>query len=472
MGWQGQRFTEGFINMVYKRHTVHLILRLILILTVMMSIPFVGRFTEPNQLVFTYLVIAVVLAALSAELYFYLNRTIRELTNFLEHIRNRDFSLRMNEKEVKGMRKNLYRTFNEVLQTYRDIQIEKEVQFRFLEHIIELIEVGIIVFDQKGKVVLSNTAAANLTGVPVLHSWEQLEKRNPELGSSVGSIEVSSRTLFESAASGSTSRLAIQVSRTRMLEDTYSLMAIQDIRGVVEQKETGAWIRLLSTLNHEIKNSVTPISSLADTIMMILQTEDGGFKSLDEFHEQNLSDIITSVETLRQRSKSLHGFIDEYHKLTRIPVPEPESLTCRSLLEETAALFAGQLETANTRLVLEVEDDFFEIRADRGLMEQVLINLVKNSLDALGNQPDPEIVIACKHSGHEVILSVSDNGAGIDEAILEDIFIPFFSTKSNGSGIGLSLVRQIMRLHGGDVSIRSKKGEGTVVYLEFILQSP
>jgi two-component system nitrogen regulation sensor histidine kinase NtrY len=253
-----------------------------------------------------------------------------------------------------------------------------------------------------------------------------------------------------------------------MLEETYSLMAIQDIRGVVEQKETGAWIRLLSTLNHEIKNSVTPISSLADTILMILQTKEGRFKTLDEVREENLSDIITSVETLQQRSRRLHGFIDEYHKLTRIPVPDPEPILCRSLLEKTATLFAGELEKAKTRLVLEVEDDQLEIRADGGLIEQVLINLVQNSLDALKHQSDPEIVIMCKSSGNEVILSVADNGDGIDEGILDDIFIPFFSTKSSGSGIGLSLVRQIMRLHGGDVSIRSKKGEGTIVSLAFL----
>jgi nitrogen fixation/metabolism regulation signal transduction histidine kinase len=434
----------------------------------MMCIPFVGRFAEPNQLFFTYMVIAVILGSLTMELYFFLNRTIRELVRFLEHIRNRDFSLSMDEDEAKGMRKNLYRIFNDVLQTYRDIRIEKEVQFRFLEHIIELIEIGIIVFDQKGKVVLSNTAAAHLTGVPVLHSWDQMKKRNQDFVASVGSIKDSGRSLYESGGPDGSSQLAIQVSRTRMLEDSFALMTIQDIRGMVEHKETGAWIRLLRTLNHEIKNSVTPISSLTDTIMMILQHEDGKPKALHEIDEQNLSDIVTSVETLRQRSKSLHGFVDEYHKLTRIPVPDPEELACRTLLEETEALFTGDLEKTKIRIVVDAEDKKLKIRADHSLIEQVLINLVKNSMDALTDHPAPEIILASELVGNEVILSVADNGAGIEKDLLENIFIPFFSTKATGSGIGLSLVRQIMRLHGGDVRIASKKGKGTIVYLAFV----
>lgn len=449
------------------RHTIWLIVRLILILAVMMSIPLASSFVESNQLIFTYLVIALILIFQVIELVFFLNRSNRELTRFLEHIKNRDFNLQFNEKESRGARKKLHKTFNEVLETYKDIRIEKEVHFRFLEHIIELIEIGIMVFDQNGNVVLVNTAAENLIGVPSPQTWEKIKKKNPEFVASVGSIENSGHTLFESKIPGTANRLAIQVSRTRMLEDSYSLMAIQDIKGMVEQKETGAWIRLLRTLNHEIKNSVTPISSLTDTILMILQNEDGQYKSIDEISPQNLSDIITSMETLQLRNKSLHAFIEEYHKLTRIPAPDPEMILCETLYKETAAFFKSELLKRGIMLILDVKEKDQEIKADRQLIEQVLINLVKNSMDALEDRPNPGITLASDCSSDKVTLSVSDNGAGIDDEILEDIFVPFYSTKSHGSGIGLSLVRQIMRLHGGNVKVTSIKGEGTVVSLIF-----
>jgi nitrogen fixation/metabolism regulation signal transduction histidine kinase len=457
--------------MVYRRHFIGMILRLFVILGVMVCVPLCISLVEPGQLIFTLLVIGLMLVALVLELYFYMNRTLRELTQFLEHIRNRDFNLRFNEKESRGDRKDLYRTFNEVLEVYREIRIEREVHFRFLEHMVELIEVGIIVFDQDGRVVLWNTAATNLTGIPALGSWDQLVRKNEEFALQVGSIHESGRMLLEPLKHGSSGRLVVQVSRTRMLEESYSLMAIQDISSVVDHKETGAWIRLLRTLNHEIKNSVTPISSLADTIMMILKREGGQYKSVTELEQENLEDIITSVETLQQRSLGLRSFIDEYHRLTRIPAPDPVSFSCASLFREIKDTFKSELDRERVRLVIGEGTTGMEIRADRALIGQAMINLVRNSLDALSGHAEAEIHLSCKALPEELQLSVSDNGTGIDEDLMEDIFTPFFTTKTGGSGIGLSLVRQIMRLHGGQLKINSNKGKGTTVCLVFPVRS-
>ena len=438
--------------MVYRQHFIGVIVRLLLILGVLMCVPLATSLVGSDQLFFTLLVIGIVLISLSLELYYFLNRTLRELTQFLDHIRNRDFNLHFNEKESKGVRKNLYRTFNEVLEVYREIRIEREVHFRFLEHMIELIEIGIIVFDQQGRVVLGNTAASELTGIQTLYSWDHIAKKNAEFAAEVGSIYNSGRTLFEPIKPGIYSRLAIQVSRTRMLEESYSLMTIQDISSVVDQKETGAWISLLRTLNHE---------------MMILQGEEGRYKTLNELEEENLKDIIRSVETLRQRGRSLHSFIDEYHKLTRIPAPDPEYFSCASLFAEIQDTFRGEMSAGGAGIKVDDKYAGIEIRADRGLIAQVMINLVKNSLDAVENPSEAEILLSCTGATDEIVIRVSDNGSGIDADLMEDIFIPFFTTKSNGSGIGLSLVRQIMRLHGGQVRIDSQKGKGTTVSLVF-----
>lgn len=453
--------------MVYKQHSIWLIIRLFLILGIMLCIPLTISLVDPGQQFFTLLVIAFILIAQAFELYFFLNRTLRELTRFLEHIRNRDFTLRFNENETKGPRRNLYRTFNDVLEVYREIRIEREVQFRFLEHMIELIELGIIVYDEKGSVVLSNTAASNLLGIHTLLSWDQMLKRKPDFAAKVGTIYESGNVLYEAKDQSSKSRLAVKVSRTRMLDQTYSLMSIQDIGSMVDQKETGAWLDLLRTLNHEIKNSVTPISSLADTIMMILMDEKRHYKSIEDLSQDNLDDIIKSAGTLQQRSKGLHSFIDEYHKLTRLPVPDPTVFKVQSLFREIQDTFQSELEHTGIRILGEEEESGLKIRADRGLIGQVMINLIRNSLDAFPGYSDGEIVLSSVVLPEGVCIRVSDNGEGIDLEILGDVFIPFFTTKTKGSGIGLSLVRQIMRLHGGQVSMESQKGKGTTVSLVF-----
>lgn len=457
--------------MVFRQHFIWLIVRLLLILGVMMSVPLCISLIEPGQLFFTMMVIGLVLLALVLELYYFMNRTLREFNQFMEHIRNRDFNLRFNELESRGMRKNLYRNFNEVLAVYREIRIEREVHFRFLEHMIELIEVGIIVFNEEEGVVLWNSAASSLTGIPALKSWGQLVRKDEEFASKVGTIHTSKRILVEHVSRGIPGKLVVQVFRTRMLEETYSLMTIQDISSVVDQKETGAWIRLLRTLNHEIKNSVTPISSLADTILMILRGEEGKYKSVSELEQENLADIIKSVETLQQRSMSLHNFIDEYHKLTRIPAPDPVSFSCASLFREIKDTFSSEVGRKGIRLVIEEHAGGMEIRADRALIGQVMINLVRNSLDALSGQTGAEIRLSCEEQPEEMLISVSDNGTGIDKDLMEDIFTPFFTTKTGGSGIGLSLVRQIMRLHGGQARISSQIGEGTNVCLVFPIRT-
>jgi len=411
--------------------------------------------------------IGLALIALTLELYSFLNRALRELTQFLDNIRNRDFNLRFNETESKGIQKNLYRTFNEVLEVYREIRIEREVHFRFLEHIIELIEFGIIVFDQEGRVVLSNTAASNMTGIHALRSWQQVVRKNADFASRIGSIQESGRFLYEAVDPGTYGRLVVQVSRTRMLEQDYSLMSIQDISSVVDQKETGAWINLLRTLNHEIKNSVTPICSLTDTIMMILKGPLESYKSIQDLSQANLDDIIESMETLRQRSKSLHSFIDEYHKLTKLPAPEPVIFAVHSLFAEIQNTFRTDMEKAGVKLRLDTVDLELEIRADRGLIGQVMINLIRNSLEATEGKVGAEIELSAGVLPEGIMICVSDNGSGIDPSLMEDVFIPFFTTRTSGSGIGLSLVRQIMRLHGGHVRLRSQKGEGTKVCLVF-----
>ena len=453
--------------MVYRQNTLFLVIRLMVILAVMMTIPFLTRFIETGQLIFTYIVIVLILGVLIFELFRFTNRSNRELTEFLQHILNRDFNLRFNVDKARGTRKELYRTFNDVLQTYKDIKIEKEVQFRFLEHIVELIEVGIIVLDHSQKVVLINSSAEDLVKVSSPETWEQVRKKNQTFTDVVDQVKGSQRVLCESKSGQQTIRLVIHINRTSMLEEPYTLVTFQDIGSVAEDMESGAWVRLMRILNHEIRNSITPISSLAETIMMILHHENGDRKDLAQLNPQNLSDIHVSIEALRQRSDNLHQFIDDYQKLTKIPAPVPVKIELQSFIEEIHSLFRIDFDKRKIKFLSEIEPENQTLRADRNLLQQVIINLVRNGMDALDNMNNPQLVIRSQIEKGSIQICVADNGAGIEPDILNEIFVPFYTTKPQGSGIGLSLARQVMRMHGGNIRITSKKGEGTTVYLDF-----
>ena len=453
--------------MVYKQSTLLLILRLIIILAVMMAIPLLTGFIEGDQLIFTYIVIALVLGILIFELIRYSNRSNRELTEFLQHILNRDFNLRFNEDQTRGARKDLYRTFNEVMQTYKEIKIEKEVQFRFLDHIVELIEVGIMVIDQHEKVVLINSSAEALSEVSSPGTWEQVRKRNPEFADAIDSVKMPHRVLCEFKSGEGTKRLVLHVNRTSMLNEPYTLITFQDIGSVAEDMEAGAWVKLMRILNHEIRNSITPITSLAETIMMILQHEDGRLKELKQLNQQNLSDIITSIGALRIRSENLHQFINDYQQLSKIPAPVPENIDLKPFIEEIHSLFRAELEKWKVKFSLDIEPADQILRADKILLQQVLINLIKNGLEALQDVENPQMAIRSKVDHGRLLIVISDNGTGIEPDILDEIFVPFYTTKPEGSGIGLSLARQIIRMHEGSLKITSKLGEGTIVYLNF-----
>jgi nitrogen fixation/metabolism regulation signal transduction histidine kinase len=453
--------------MVYKQNTLFLVLRLMVILAVMMTIPFITTFIERDQLIFTYLVIALILGILVFELIRFTNRSNRELTEFLQHILNRDFNLSFNVDKAWGSRKDLYRTFNDVLQTYKEIKIEKEVQFRFLDHIVELIEVGIMVLDQHNRVVLINSSAEALSTANSPGTWEQVRKKNRTFADAVDQVKGPQRVLCEFRTGQETTRLVIHVNRTSMLEEPYILITFQDLGSVAEDMETGAWVKLMRILNHEIRNSITPISSLTETIIMILQHENGRRKEPGQISPQNLSDIMTSLEALQQRCDNLLQFISDYQKLTKIPAPSPVEIELKSFLEEIHSLFSGELEKRNIKFNLETESANLIVRADRNLLQQVLFNLVKNSMEALENVKDPLLIIRILREGGQHLVSIEDNGTGIEADIMDEIFVPFYTTKPQGSGIGLSLARQIMRMHGGNIRISSKPGEGTVVYLDF-----
>src|SRR5690606_11575781 len=248
--------------------------------------------------------------------------------------------------------------------------------------------------------------------------------------------------------------------------ENVKLISLQNIQNELEEKEMEAWQNLGRVLTHEIMNSVTPISSLAGIIEdEIKQHLVPGAPILQP---EEMSDIHLSLQTISKRSESLIEFVKEFRSLSNIPKPKPTSVNVQLLLEELATLYKMELNERDIRLLISVYPEDLTILADKGMIEQVLINLIKNAIQAFDEQPVKEITLrAFVSERSRPVISVKDNGSGIDPEALEKIFIPFFTTKKHGSGIWLSLSRQIMRQHQGTLGVKSTVGTGTEFFLRF-----
>ena len=252
-----------------------------------------------------------------------------------------------------------------------------------------------------------------------------------------------------------------------MIDKHYKLITLQDINSEIEQKEIEAWHKLIRILTHEIMNSVTPISSLSETMQGMLINKNGSQKMLVEIRDDTITDILFSLNTIQKRSESLLTFVENYRRLTRVPKPVMQQVQLKPWLASIENLMREELIRESISLVIDLEDENQALNLDPTLVEQVLINLVRNSIHALEGRLDKRIEIKSYQDESATVIEVSDSGKGIPEKELKDIFIPFFSTKKDGSGIGLSLSKQIMSLHGGRIRVRSKVDEGTSFYLTF-----
>ena len=443
--------------MVYKRFTFSVIFQLILIFAILFCIAFLFFNLDRNQYIYTFIVL---LSVLSFQVYYlirFLSRTNRELTKFIEAIKQEDYSLKYPSIKNKSSIAELHESFNTIIEAFKQVKIDREMQFNFLQLIIENIEIGILAINEKQEIVLMNSAAEKLLGVHKSKTWKQLKIKTTNFCLEAESIFSGGKKLIEWKTQEKLLNLTIEVISTTMLGQPHKLITLNDIKKEIEQKELDAWIKLIRVLNHEIMNSTTPISSLTETIIMLLEDKKTGPKSQHEINDEVIADVIDSAKTIQKRSDGLYDFVNEYRKLTRVPPPKIENVLIKDLVEDVIKLMTPSLLGNNISINYQNNPDDLIISLDSNLIEQVLINLIKNAIEALNETTEPEINITAEKS----LIRVSDNGPGIEPELLDEVFVPFFSTKVEGSGIGLSLSRQIMRLHGGSILVYSTKGTTT-----------
>ena len=388
-------------------------------------------------------------------MYYYMNRVNRKLTLFLESIRYEDFSIRFSADNKLGKSFRALNTqFNEVLDAFRQTRAEKEANLKYIDTIVQHISIGVLSFDAAGKIELINPAAFRLLGIYRLRNISELRNTHPNLPDLLMEVHSGNKILYRTR---SEQQLSIHAATVRLQGRLVKLISLQNIHAELQQKELEAWQNLTKILRHEIMNSVTPIVSLIGTMQDIVEQD----ISPETRQPEAIADLMEALETIKSRSKGIMNFVNAYRDYTTLPKPQFTSVNLKELITGVSNLLQPELKQAGVYYQYEVESSGTEIHADLAQLQMVLINLIKNAMDALEHTSRPEIKLSAALSGSQVCIAIADNGPGIDTDAINKIFIPFYTTKRKGSGIGLSLSQQIIQMHGGQLKVESTSNSGT-----------
>ena len=360
-------------------------------------------------------------------------------------------------------------TIKDLMDVINETKYEKEIHKQYLNLIINYIKVGLISFNQKSEIVLINNTAKNLLGKNYISNLQDIKSINSDFYSEIEKLENRNNKLIHLKTNFENFTLTISKSILKVKNETITIITFQDIRNEIVQNEIESWRKLIKVLRHEILNSITPISTLTETIISILNNKDGDLIKLSELNEEDLDDIRESMKSIKSRSEGLFDFVNIYREIDRIPKPRFENISISNLIDSTIVLFKNQLTENNIKLNISFESNEFTLNADVSLIQQVFINLLKNSIEALENITNPEINISISISENCLKVDIIDNGCGIPENQINQIFVPMFTTKEKGSGIGLFLSQQIMQLHKGSIKVISDPEKETIFSLTFQL---
>lgn len=445
--------------MAYKNFKYPLIFRICLILISVVLI--IASYRVENT--YYFLVPLIVTIILLINLFFFVSNRFAEMDDFLESIKYRDFSRFFNEVSGGKNTQELHKRFNEAIKTIKTIHSEKEVQHLYLRHILEMVDTGIIAYNtQSGKVLLINQALKNILDIPEFKKIDFLQKRKTDFYDKI-CIPNHPKPITVAISIGQEKlNLLVSDSLFKMDDDFYKIIAVQNIDDTIDHTESEAWKKLLSVMTHEIMNSISPISSLAETLQHHVKD------SMENPQENplNIEDLQIGMESIKKRSEGLMMFAKTYRSLHKITQLNLTTVAIADLFDNIKHLLQPSLQ--HVKLEFHLADPNLKLDIDRHLIEQVLINLILNAIDATEPIENPQIIIsASMNLKGEISITVQDNGTGIPGEILDTIYVPFFTTKKNGSGIGLSLSKQIMLLHQGKIKITTQLGKGTSVFLIF-----
>ncbi len=447
--------------MIFKRYEWRLVITVILLFLSLLVAAFL---ILKGYYVYLTVLVPLIIWQL-VEFYRFQRKAQDELNQFVESIHYRDFSRYFDVKHAPLEIQPLRKGFNEINSTFKVISKEKETQYVYLQKILELVDTGILSYAEKtGDVGWMNESLKKMLQLPYLKTIQSMIRRDENLYEEIISLKPGESKIATARIEKENFKVLLSATGFQTNGEMYKLIAFQNVNEALDETESKAWQKLLSVMTHEIMNSVAPISSLADTLKHRLQQSVANLNN----ESGSVDDLELGIETIKRRSEGLLKFAQTYRNLNMIKTLNLSKVYVRDIFQNLHNLMMPTLQLKNIELDTILKDTDLVLDIDINLIEQVLINLLVNAMEAVKDREHPKIVLSAFVSANKKgVIRIADNGSGIDPELMEQIFIPFFSTKKNGSGIGLSLCKQIMMLHKGNIHVQSKEGEGTMFSLSF-----
>ncbi len=410
---------------------------------------------------------AVILVAAAVSLAWYINRINRKINYFFEAVQNDDHTLVFPRGRGDGLLSKLSGNLERINKHIWRVKVENRRQEQYFGALIEHVGTGILSFNSEGFVIHANSSLKKLLGMKQFTHIRQLEKIDSKLASAVRHIGYDDEKLITITAQNEPLTLLVRSTAFKSMDRPLTLVSVQDIRKELDEKELDSWLKLIRVLTHEIMNSIAPVTSLSENLCSYYFKE-GRAVPVEEVTETTVQNTIRGLKVINEQGQGLMRFVESYRKLTRLPEPVISTVKAGDLVENTVMLYRQELEEKNISVSVIARDGNIELNVDEKLISQVLINLLKNAAEALEGREGVEIKIEYRlnEAGRPEVM-VADNGPGIPPELIDEIFIPFFTTRESGSGIGLSLSRQIMRLHRGSLKVRSIPERETVFTMTF-----
>jgi len=447
--------------MILRKFEWRILLRVLLLLLTLIVTSFL--FVKQQYLYMVFIIPIVIYQVY--EFYKFHRKAHEELNQFVESVHYRDFSRNFDVKHAPVDLQPLRKGFNEINSTFKIISKEKETQYQYLQKILELVDTGILSFKiSTGEVVWMNESLKRMLQLPYLKSIHSLGKRDETLYKEILDLKPGVSRIATAHLEKGNFKALLSATTFQTDGEKFKLIAFQNVDEALDETESKAWQKLLSVMTHEIMNSIAPISSLAETLRNRLKESRTALNN----NSGSVDDLEIGIDTIKRRSEGLLKFAETYRNLNKITNPTLKKIYARDLFETINQLMHPTLEQKMIDLQIVLKDTGLVLDVDNNLIEQVLLNLIVNSIEAVKDKDDAKIILSAYiDTSNKRIIKITDNGTGMPEEMIDKIFIPFFTTKKNGSGIGLSLCKQIMMLHRGNIQVHSIPGSGTSFTLHF-----
>jgi two-component system, NtrC family, nitrogen regulation sensor histidine kinase NtrY len=395
------------------------------------------------------------------------NKTNEDLEKFFSSVQDHDSSFRFPVRTDNKSFRRLHVRMNRLNSIIQNSKIEKERAGHFLQSLVEHVDIGLLSFDINGEIGIYNRAAAKYLKVQHPGNLSFFKTENDEVYGIINMIKPGQEILHKIKIENLLQSVLIKSTELKFEDNLIKLISFQDITNELDKKELESWHKLIRVLTHEIMNSISPITSLTSVISGYFRHKNEAkpipFEKIDQ---QIVSKTLSGLNTIEETGKGLLEFVDKYRSLTSLPKPNFSKFNIECLFLKCKQLMESNISD-RIKIISSTDPENISLEADYSQVEQILINLIKNASEAMSGKEAGIIYLKAFYAEEGTVIQVEDNGGGISSDIIDDIFVPFYTTKENGSGIGLSLSRQIMKNHNGTISVNSKSGKGSVFTLKF-----